>query len=77
MAPVSRKVLLHLQDGRRVPLEPEEVFYLEAAGDETVDRTRGRRRLQDVRSLGGVAERFPAGTLVPIHRSIAVKSGGG
>jgi DNA-binding LytR/AlgR family response regulator len=72
MAPASRRILLHLRDGRRVPLEPGEVFYLEATGDETVVRTRGRRRLQDVRSLGEVAERFPAGTLVPIHRSIAV-----
>jgi len=72
MASASRRVLLHLDDGRRVPLEPGEVFYLEAAGDETVVRTRGRRLLQDVRSLGEVAERFPAGTLLPIHRSIAV-----
>ena len=36
-------MLLHLGDGRRVPVEPDEVFLLEADGDETVVRTRGRR----------------------------------
>jgi len=40
----SRRVLLHLDDGRRVPVEPEEVFFLEAAGDETEVRTRDRQQ---------------------------------
>jgi len=30
--PGSRRVLLHLTGGRRVPVEPDEVFFLEAAG---------------------------------------------
>jgi len=55
-----------------VPLEPDEIFLLEARGDETEVRTRGRRRLRDVRSLGEVLERLPAGLFVPIHRSVAV-----
>jgi DNA-binding LytR/AlgR family response regulator len=68
----TRRVLLHLQDGRRVPLEPEEIFLLEARGDETELRTRGRRRLRDVRALGEVMERLPAGTFLQTHRSVAV-----
>lgn len=68
----TRRVLLHLDDGRRVPLEPDEVFLLEAHGDETDVRTRGRRRLRDVRALGEVVARLPPGTFVQIHRSIAV-----
>jgi DNA-binding LytR/AlgR family response regulator len=68
----ARRVLLHLGDGRRVPLEPDEVFLLEADGDETEVRTRGRRRLRDVRALGEVAARFPPGRFVLIHRSVAV-----
>jgi len=68
----ARRVLLHLADGRRVPLEPEEVFLLEADGDETKVRTRGRRGLRDVRALGEVVARFPPGTFVQIHRSLAV-----
>jgi DNA-binding LytR/AlgR family response regulator len=65
-------VLLHLEPGRRVPVEPDEVFLLEADGDETRVRTRGRRRLRDVRSLGEVLARFPSGLFVQVHRSIAV-----
>jgi DNA-binding LytR/AlgR family response regulator len=65
-------VLVHLDDGRRVPLEPDEIFLLEAHGDETELRTRGRRRLRDVRALGQVVARLPPGTFVQIHRSIAV-----
>ena len=68
----ARRVLLHLDAARREPLEPEEVFLLRADGDETVVRTRGKRRLRDVRSLGEVVARFPPGTFVQIHRSIAV-----
>jgi DNA-binding LytR/AlgR family response regulator len=68
----ARRVLLHLHDGRRVPLEPEEIFLLQARGDETELRTRGRRRLRDVRALGEVIERLPPGTFLQIHRSMAV-----
>ena len=68
----AQRVLMHLDDGRRVPLEPDEVFLLEADGDRTVIRTRGRRKLRDVRSLGEVLARFPEGTIVQVHRSYAV-----
>jgi len=67
-----RRVLLHLEPGRRVPVEPDEVFLLEADGDETRVRTRGRRRLRDVRSLGEVLARFPSGLFVQVHRSAAI-----
>jgi len=68
----ARRVLLHLHDGRRVPIEPGEVFLLEADGDETRIRTRGRRRVRDVRSLGEVLAHFPRGLFVQVHRSAAV-----
>ena len=68
----ARRVLLHLDDGRRVPLDPAEIFLLEADGDETVARTRGRRRLRDVRSLGELMRRLPPGVFVLIHRAVAV-----
>ena len=72
--PRSTRVLLHLNDGRRVPVEPEEVFFLHAVGDETEVRTRGRRRLRDVRSLGEVVALFPTGLFVQVHRSYAVNA---
>ncbi len=68
----ARRVLLHLPGGRRVPIEPGEVFLLEADADETRIRTRGRRRLRDVRSLGEVLAHFPQGLFVQVHRSAAV-----
>jgi two-component system response regulator LytT len=68
----ARRALLHLADGRRVPVEPDGVFLLEADGDETSVRTRGRRRLRDVRSLGEILDRFPAHLFVRVHRSHVV-----
>jgi len=56
-AGTARRVLLHLEDGRRVPVEPDEILYLEAQGDETEVRTRRRRRLRDVRSLAELRRR--------------------
>jgi DNA-binding LytR/AlgR family response regulator len=72
--PRSTRVLLHLDDTRRVPVEPEEVFLLLAVGDETEVRTRGRRRLRDVRSLAELLRFFPTGLFVQIHRSYAVNA---
>lgn len=68
----ERRVLLHLEDGRRVPIAPSEVFLLEAVGDQTIVRLRGKRRLRDLRSLGEVLARFPEDVMVRIHRSTAV-----
>jgi DNA-binding LytR/AlgR family response regulator len=67
-----QRVLIHLRDGRRVPVESDEVFLLESDGDETIVRMRGRRTLRDVRSLSEVLERFSASLMVQIHRSYAV-----
>ena len=53
-------------------MAPAEVFLLEADGDRTIVRTRGRRNLQDLRSLGEVLARFPEGAMVQVHRSYAV-----
>lgn len=70
----SRRALLHVADGHRIPVETEEVFFLEAVGDETEVRTRGRRRLRDVRSLAEVLAHFPQGLFVRVHRSYAVNA---
>jgi DNA-binding LytR/AlgR family response regulator len=40
-AVTARRVLLHLEEGRRVPVDPSEVLFLEADGDRTEVRTRG------------------------------------
>jgi len=59
-------VLLHLGDGWRVPVEPNEAIILEAVGDETGVRKRGRRRLRDVRALAELLPRFPTGLFVRV-----------
>ena len=70
----ERRVLLHLDDGRRVPVEPGEVFFLKSVGDETDVRTRGRRELRDVRSLAEVLAFFPAPLFVQVHRSYVINT---
>ena len=49
---LSQQILLHLKQSRRLVVKPEEVYYLEAAGNDTIVRRRGRQTLRDVRSLG-------------------------
>ncbi|MCG6926185.1 MAG: hypothetical protein LJF30_12830 [Acidobacteria bacterium] len=44
------RVLLHLAGRRRRVVEAEDIYYLEAQGDETDVRLRAARRLRDVRS---------------------------
>jgi hypothetical protein len=34
------RILLHLQGGRRIPVDPREIYLLEAEGGETLVRTR-------------------------------------
>ena len=45
------KVMLHLSGRKRRVVESQDIYYLEAQGDETDVRLRGARRLRDVRSL--------------------------
>jgi hypothetical protein len=52
------KVLVHFGDFVRKPIDPAEVYFLEAVGDQTLIRTRSARPLRDVRSLGELLPRF-------------------
>ena len=40
MKTLDDRVLLHLTDGRRVPVEPDDVFFLEAEEGNPLVRTR-------------------------------------
>ncbi len=66
------RLLLHLKNSRRLVVEPDEIYYLEAAGDETIVRRRGRRTFRDVRSLGEVMPAFESSHFHRIHDSWAV-----
>jgi len=52
MTIVEDCILLHLQDGKRIPVDPQEIYLLEAEGGETLVRTRHAQPLTDVRPLG-------------------------
>ena len=45
------RILLHLQDGRRIPVDPHEIYLLEAEGGETLVRTRHAQTLTELREL--------------------------
>jgi len=70
-SPLDR-VLLHLKGPRRVVIAPHDVYYLEAMGDETIVRRRGRQPLRDVRSLGEVVPAFEPCHFYRIHDTWAV-----
>ncbi len=51
MESLSQQILLHLKQSRRLVVKPDEVYYLEATGNDTIVRRRGRQTLRDVRTL--------------------------
>ena len=75
MALAYGKALLHLSGRIRRVVDADDIYHLEAQGDETDVRLRVARPLRDVRSLGEVlAELAPLG-FVRIHRKHAVHAG--
>ena len=66
------KVLVHFGDFVRKPIDPAEVYFLEAVGDQTLIHTRSARLWRDVRSLGELLPRFAPHGFVRIHKNHAV-----
>lgn len=66
------RVLLHARDSTRPVLEPADVYYLQADGDETIVRKRGRRTLRDVRGIGEVLAVFEPFDFARVHDKWAV-----
>ena len=60
------RILIHHSDGRRIPVEPADIFYLEAEDHDTLIRLRSKRLLREARGLsqleGGFAGTGFAGT---------------
>jgi DNA-binding LytR/AlgR family response regulator len=72
MTIVEDRILLHLQDGKRIPVDPQEIYLLEAEGGETLVRTRHALPLIDVRQLSELIDTFEPLDFAQIHRSWAV-----
>lgn len=52
----TERILLHLPDGSRRPIDPDEVYLLETAEGDTWVRLRSRQRLRDARRIGDLVE---------------------
>jgi DNA-binding LytR/AlgR family response regulator len=55
-----------------VPVDPNDVYFLEAVGDHTLVRLRSKRRLRDSRRLGTLIKQFAPYGFLRIHRNHAV-----
>jgi DNA-binding LytR/AlgR family response regulator len=69
---IEDRILLHLQDGKRIPVDPQEIYLLETEGGETLVRTRHAKPLTDVRQLSELIDAFKPFGFAQIHRSWAV-----
>ena len=72
MNSLDDRVLLHLVDGRRVPVDPHEIYCLSVDDGNTLVRTRRAVGLIDVRQLSEIMEHFENHGFVQVHRSWAV-----
>ena len=67
-----RRVLLEAHELEKIPVDPDEVYYLEAEREQTLVRFRGARRFRDRRALGDLLPLFAPHGFVRIHRNHAV-----
>ena len=72
MAPIDDRILLHIADGLRRLVDPTDIYYLEAVGDETRIRLRSAKTLLDVRPLVDLFPHFRSQGFLRIHREYAV-----
>ena len=68
----SGRLLLHLGPGLRQAIEPEDVYFVEARGDDTEIRTRAARALKDVRPIGSLEAPFLRQGFLRTHRNYLV-----
>ncbi len=71
VSPLDR-VLLHVTRSRRVTVEPDDIYYLEATSGETIVRKRSKRTIIDVRPLGEVVAAVASSHIRRIHDKWAV-----
>jgi DNA-binding LytR/AlgR family response regulator len=64
--------LLHLAPGLRQAIGPDDIYFVEAKGDDTEVRTRAARALKDVRPIGALEAPFVRQGFVRTHRNYLV-----
>ena len=65
----TQRFLVHLAARERQPIDPAEIYYLEAEDDTTTIRLRSSRPLVDTRSLGEIEPLLSPHGLLRIHRN--------
>jgi len=68
----GRRLLLHTGPGLRQAIDPDDVYFVEAAGDDTRVRTRAARPFRDVRPMGEIARVLLGHGFVRAHRNYLV-----
>jgi DNA-binding LytR/AlgR family response regulator len=66
------RLLLHLGSGLRQSIESDDVYFVEAKGDDTEVRTRAARALKDVRPIGALEAPFLRHGFLRTHRNYLV-----
>lgn len=73
--PAAPRLLVRLSPDRWRAVDPGDVYYIEAAEDDTRVRLRSRDVLTDVRRMAELDEILSAAGFVRIHRSYLVNPG--
>ncbi len=71
-ADVNGRFVLHLGPGLRRAIDPDDIYFVEAEGDDTRVRTRAARALRDVRPIGEVEPLLSRRGFVRTHRNTLV-----
>jgi len=66
------RLLLHLGPGLRQAIASDDVYFVEAKGDDTEVRTRAARALRDVRPIGAIEAPFLRHGFLRTHRNYLV-----
>lgn len=66
------RLLLHLGPGLRQAIDPGDIYFVEAEGDDTKVRTRAARALRDVRPIGEIEPLLLRRGFVRTHRNTLV-----
>ncbi len=66
------RLLLHLGPGLRQAIDPDDIYFVEAEGDDTRVRTRAARALRDVRPIGQIEPLLSRRGFVRTHRNTLV-----
>lgn len=66
------RLLLHLGPGLRRAIDPDDIYFVEATGDDTEVRTRAARALRDVRPIGVLEAPFLRQGFLRTHRNYLV-----